>query len=142
MPALPLLRRPVGRVLVVDRDARSSAALRLIVEFDGHDVRSTADRVGAMTLLDEFRPHVILLDQAVAETGDPSLCEEVATRPDTPRPSIILTSTATDQRLDRRVLRWIAAHVTRPFDFVELRRLVSREIDRMAAGALGVNATI
>jgi DNA-binding response OmpR family regulator len=133
MKPLPLLRRPhVGRVLVVDGDARTSAALRLIVEFDGHEVRQAREQREALRLLEEFRPHVVLIDPSVTAEAERSLCEDVVAHPNLTQSSIILTS-KTPERFDQRALRWISACVSRPFDFVELRLLVSRAVARATA---------
>jgi DNA-binding response OmpR family regulator len=133
MASIPLLRKPhLGRVLVVDRDRKATMALRLIVEYDGHEVRHAADRAEALSLLDRFRPHVVLLDPAVHASDELTLCEEMVSRAEVAPAAIILTAPP-PERLDRRILRWIAARVSRPFDFVELRLLVSREVARRAA---------
>jgi hypothetical protein len=61
-----------------------------------------------------------------------SCCEDVLAYPELMHTSIILTSPA-PERFDRRAMRWIAACVSRPFDFVELRLLISRAVARATA---------
>ncbi len=129
MNRLSLLRKPGrGRVLVVNGDDTSSKALQLIVAFDGHDVRRAADASQALGAIDEFRPHVVLLDAAPLD-AERALCGELAERAERAHTSIILTSPPRT-RLDRRLRRWAVATVTRPFDFMELRLLISREVGR------------
>jgi DNA-binding response OmpR family regulator len=118
-----------GRVLVVDANDVASRALALIVEYDGHEVRQAADETSTHTLIREFKPHVVLLDPTVS-TVVPRICD--AMDDGEQQPAIILTSPPTN-RLDRRALRWIVGRVRRPFDFIELRSLVGREIARLAA---------
>lgn len=108
-----------GRVLVVDADDLSCRALSLIVQYDGHDVRQATTEAAARALLEEFRPDVVLLDPAVSAAVTRS-CSA----------SIILTSKPAD-RFDQRAIRWVAGRVARPFDFIELRQMVGREIARL-----------
>jgi DNA-binding response OmpR family regulator len=129
MPTSISLTQHPGRVLVAQRDERSSAALRLIVEYDGHAVRQTHASREIIPLFQQFRPHVLLLDPTLW-SGALLAALEVATSGEGPA-SVILTSG--DDRVDRRALRWIAARVSRPFDFMQLRQLVSGEVARLSA---------
>jgi DNA-binding response OmpR family regulator len=111
----------------VDGDRVSSRALRLIVEYDGHEVQHASDGAEAVALVDEFRPHVMLVDPNAPSAAMPV----ESSRSDRMGPAIILTSSS--PALPRRGVRGVVAQITRPFDFVELRLLVSREVARRTA---------
>jgi signal transduction histidine kinase/CheY-like chemotaxis protein len=58
----PGLKPESKRVLVVDDNHDSANMMAMLLEFVGHDVRTTHDGVGAVVAVAEFQPHVVLLD--------------------------------------------------------------------------------
>lgn len=54
------------RILVVDDEKGVRAAIRQILEFEGHEVRDATSGGQALTLYPEYRPHVVLLDVKMA----------------------------------------------------------------------------
>jgi two-component system nitrogen regulation response regulator NtrX len=56
----------VNRVLVVDDEGGIRDALRQVLEYEGWQVRTAASGGEGITLCNEFRPHVVLLDVKMA----------------------------------------------------------------------------
>jgi two-component system nitrogen regulation response regulator NtrX len=55
-----------GRVLVVDDEPAVRDALRQVIEYEGFAVRLAGSGGEGLTLFEEFRPHVVLLDVKMA----------------------------------------------------------------------------
>lgn len=52
----------VVRVVVIDDASDVAEALAASLRMDGYDVRTAADGVAALALIDTWRPHCVLLD--------------------------------------------------------------------------------
>lgn len=52
----------MATILIVEDDTDLNAAYKLILEHEGHDVKSAYNGQEALTLLKEFEPDLILLD--------------------------------------------------------------------------------
>jgi DNA-binding response OmpR family regulator len=73
------------RVLVVDDDARARAAVARILEEEGYDATQAADGEEASSLLDAFRPDLVLTDLHMPRLDGRGLLQRVrAALPDTP----------------------------------------------------------
>ena len=55
-----------GRVLVIDDEPAVRDALRQVIEYEGFAVRLASSGGEGLSLFDEFRPHVVLLDVKMA----------------------------------------------------------------------------
>ena len=61
--ARDVLSRPRQlRVLIADDDRDTVSTLRLLLEQDGHEVRSVYDGAAVLDAADSFRPDIVLLD--------------------------------------------------------------------------------
>jgi DNA-binding response OmpR family regulator len=49
-------------VLVVDDNHDSADMMTMLLELAGHQVRTAHDGLSAVAAVDQFRPHVVLLD--------------------------------------------------------------------------------
>jgi CheY-like chemotaxis protein len=71
-PAAPPDPTPVGsrpRVLIVDDDRNMRALAKAFVENDSMDCLAVGDGRSALKAIDEFRPHVVVLDVNMPEMG-------------------------------------------------------------------------
>ena len=59
---------PVHRILVVDDDAELLASTVQLLRADGHEVQSASEAARALSLVAEWRPHLVLLDYHLRET--------------------------------------------------------------------------
>ena len=112
MPDLTVHRRQ--RILVVDDDPTCRALLDAIFDLHGFDVFSSDAVLGASSLIDGFRPDVILLDLALPYRSGASWLAELKSRPETASiPVVILSAMPEMLPRDRRALA--AAVLAKPF---------------------------
>ena len=131
------LRRPDGgpvRILVVDDEATLAELLTMALRYEGWDVRSAGDGIGAVRVAREFRPDAVILDMMLPDFDGLEVLRRVRTdAPDLP----VLFLTARDAVEDR--IAGLTAggddYVTKPFSLEEvvarLRGLMRRS--RVAA---------
>ncbi|MSR01713.1 MAG: response regulator [Gemmatimonadetes bacterium] len=55
-----------SRILVVDDEPSVRDALRQVLEYEGMDIRTAGSGGEGLTLFEEFRPHVVVLDVKMA----------------------------------------------------------------------------
>ncbi|MET8002611.1 response regulator transcription factor [Nonomuraea glycinis] len=126
------LRRPDGspvRVLVVDDEATLAELLTMALRFEGWEVSSAADGLGAVRAARDFRPDAVVLDMMLPDIDGLELLRRLrAESPDVP----VLFLTARDSVEDR--ITGLTAggddYVTKPFSLEEvvarLRGLIRR----------------
>lgn len=131
------LRRPDGgpvRILVVDDEATLAELLTMALRYEGWDVRSANDGVGAVRSAREFRPDAVVLDIMLPDFDGLEVLRRIRSdEPDIP----VLFLTARDAVEDR--IAGLTAggddYVTKPFSLEEvvarLRGLMRRS--RVAA---------
>jgi two-component system, OmpR family, response regulator len=116
------LRRPDGspvRALVVDDEPTLADLLSMALRYEGWDVRSAGDGLGALTQSREFRPDVVVLDVMLPDIDGFEVLRRLrADNPDVP----VLFLTARDAVEDR--VAGITAggddYVTKPFSLEEV----------------------
>jgi two-component system, OmpR family, response regulator len=121
-PASARYRRIDGspvRVAVVDDEASLTDLLAMALRYEGWEVRSAADGRGALNLIREFRPDVVVLDIMLPDLDGMRVLSRLrADGTDVP----VLFLTAKDS-LDDRVAGLTAGgddYVTKPFSLEEL----------------------
>jgi two-component system OmpR family response regulator len=126
------LRRPDGspvRVLVVDDEATLAELLTMALRFEGWEVSSSADGLGAVRAARDFRPDAVVLDMMLPDIDGLEVLRRLrADSPDVP----VLFLTARDSVEDR--ITGLTAggddYVTKPFSLEEvvarLRGLIRR----------------
>ena len=118
---------PPLRVLIVDdnRDAADSVAMML--ELEGHDVRTAYTGRAALELGNAFEPQVVLLDIGLPGLDGHEVCRQIRARAWGER-SVLIALTGWGQTDDRR--RSHAAgfdhHLVKPIDFDALSALLPR----------------
>jgi PAS domain S-box-containing protein len=120
-PAAPAPRR---RVLVVDDNKDAANALALLLEAEGHEVRTAADGVTGLALAREYGPEVVLLDISLPRLDGYEIARRM--REDAQlRSATLIAITGYGQSHDRA--RAAAAgfdyHLTKPVEYTSLQRL-------------------
>ena len=112
------------RLLVIDDDESIRHFIELAFGDEGYDVRGAADAHAALELLDQWPPHVILLDMRMPGMDGHGFAEQYRSRPGPRAPLVVLTA-ARDAAASARQVEadaWLA----KPFDLVELIEIVAR----------------
>jgi signal transduction histidine kinase/ActR/RegA family two-component response regulator len=136
-PARPVERAPAAaaarkrRLLIIDDEADARDSLGGLLELEGHAVRAAPDGPAGLALLAETRPEIVLIDIGLPRMDG----YEVAGRARSLDRSLLLIAvTGYGQREDRDKAHAAGfdAHLTKPFTYEELMRVVER-IERRAA---------
>ena len=125
------------RILVADDNIDGAESLRLNLEIQGHDARAVFDGAAAVSLADEFRPEIMVLDLGMPKLDGYEVCRrvrELAWGDDV----TIIALTGWGQEQDRR--RTLEAgfdhHLVKPVDPAFLVRLID-EVHSSPAFAVG-----
>ena len=134
-----------GRILVVEDDEAIADVVRRALRQEGHDVRSAADGVEALTVADEFVPDLVVLDLGLPRLDGVEVCRRLRAESDVP----ILILTARSETEDRVEGLDSGAddYLVKPFELTELlartRALMRRRPPRgsasLAVGDLRLN---
>src|SRR5450631_3497768 len=106
------------RILVVDDEQSITDFIALGLRHEGFDVRTAPDGHAALRVVDEFKPHLVVLDLMMPRVDGWQLCRALSG--DRARGLIILS--ARDETSDRIQGLELGAddYLVKPFDFAEL----------------------
>ena len=112
------------RVLVVDDDATIREMLEMMLDSEGYEVVTAQHGAAAFALLDQFKPHVILLDMKMPVLDGWAFLEQYRRRPGAKAPVVVLTAAQDDSRRASEV--GADAYVAKPFAIDDLIRVLDR----------------
>jgi two-component system nitrogen regulation response regulator GlnG len=115
---------PSSRILIVDDDPAVTEVLRDYLADAGYATDTVLTGRAALTLIQQRRPDVVLLDIKMPEIDGVEVLRRIhATHPDLP---VIMTTANDDLALAQDTLRLGAFdYVAKPFDFDYLKRAVA-----------------
>jgi len=124
-----------GRVLVVEDDEAITDVLRRTLRQEGHEVRASADGIGALRAAEEFVPDLVILDLGLPGLDGVEVCRRLRAESDVP---ILILTARSD--LDDRVVGLDSGaddYLVKPFERQELlarmRALMRRRPPRGSA---------
>jgi signal transduction histidine kinase len=123
------------RVLVVDDDADARELLTATLGYYGADVVAAENASEALALIPELRPDVVLSDIGMRGEDGYALIRRVRALPPGRGgvvPAIALTAYAATNDRARSLAAGFQMHVPKPFDPLELARVVERLVDSTA----------
>ena len=121
----------LGRVLVVDDDEVIRHLIEVNLRLEGFDVATAVDGRDCLEKAAEFKPDVITLDVMMPELDGWVTATQLRKNPATAGIKVVLiTARAQDDDRDRGRQVGVDAYLTKPFDPVEMIRVV-----RQLAGA-------
>jgi CheY-like chemotaxis protein len=124
------------RILVVDDDADGREAMRTLLELWGHTVAEAGNGESAIEIAVSMQPEVILLDLAMPTVDGFEVARRIRAGAGGERPFMIaLTGYGTGDDVDQARAAGCDAHVLKPCDPDELRRLVQSERGDDAGGS-------
>ena len=126
------------RVMIVDDDADARELVAATLGHYGADVTEGTSVADAMALLPEARPHVLLSDIAMQSEDGYALIQRIRTLPKERGglvPAIALTAYAGAADRARALSAGFQLHIPKPFDPLELARVVQRIVEQTASGS-------
>jgi PAS domain S-box-containing protein len=127
MEAAPSAKHPCVRVLVVDDNADAAESLATLLQHAGHQVSIAHDGPTALSIANQERPRVVLLDIGLPGMDGYDVCREL--RRTGHEGALIVALTGYGQEEDRQRSREAGfdGHQVKPGDPNELMKLVLRE---------------
>jgi CheY-like chemotaxis protein len=127
-------------VLVVDDDAAICQMIRAHLQWEGYEVECAANGAEALEMLDRRRPDVILLDLWMPRIDGWAFRAEQRKLPDAADiPVVVLTASGLHEPPVAELAP--AATLSKPFDSVELLRVVAELVESGRRGPLATSVT-
>jgi signal transduction histidine kinase/DNA-binding response OmpR family regulator len=125
-PPAPPARR-ARRVLVVDDNRDAAQSLSMMLELDGHEVRTAHDGPVALEAVRDYEPEVVLLDIGLPGMSGYEVARRLCAGSDAGRP-VLVAMTGYGQEEDRRRTREAGFHhhLIKPVDPQVIRQLLAR----------------
>lgn len=124
----------MARILVVDDEEDMAKVIRLVLESDGHEVRTELDPHQAVASAAEFSPELVLTDLVMPGMDGHQVFRALRELPGLAQvPFAFLTSR--DRPIDLMVglhVLGAADYITKPFDRPDLLRRVRKLLDAVA----------
>ena len=119
--------RPPARVLIVDDETHNRALLEIMLSSEGYELLTAASGEEALTVVEEHRPDLILLDIMMPEMNGFQFTTMLKANPVTRDIPIIILSALDDGGAIERGLQVGAQDfLTKPIHHVELRARVRK----------------
>jgi signal transduction histidine kinase/CheY-like chemotaxis protein len=117
---------PRRRILVVDDNVDAAETLKMLLGFEGHEVRLAHDGLAALRIAAEFRPEVVLLDIGLPRMDGYQVARQLREQPATEKTLLVaLTGHGQDEDRRRSQEAGFNAHLVKPVDLEALRRALA-----------------
>jgi CheY-like chemotaxis protein len=114
------------RVAIVDDNADAADSLAMVLELEGHEVRTAGNGIAGLELIDEFAPHAVILDIGLPRLNGYEVARRI--RLEHRDAGILLIAvTGWGQQQDKQAAEEAGFdhHFTKPVDPRELQRVLS-----------------
>nr|WKF61382.1 Sensor histidine kinase TodS [Paraburkholderia busanensis] len=115
------------RVVIVDDNADAADSLAMVLELEGHEVRTAGDGLAGLALIGEFAPHAVILDIGLPRLNGYEVARRI--RAEHRHAGMLLIAvTGWGQQQDKQtaVEAGFDHHFTKPVDPRELQRVLRR----------------
>lgn len=128
------------RILIVDDNRDNTDSLAMMLQIDGHEVRTAYDGIDGIELAERWRPEVVLLDIGMPRCNGYEACRQIRSRPWGSGP-VLIAQTGWGQDNDKRraIDEGFDAHVTKPIDLAALVGLIEALLARREAARVAVS---
>lgn len=118
--------RGSARILIVDDNRDGAQGLALLLDLEGHDVRTAADGLEALEIAEKFRPNVVLLDIGMPGIDGYETARRLRATP-WGQSVVLCAQTGWGQEDDKRRARdaGFDRHLVKPVDPEELNRILA-----------------
>jgi signal transduction histidine kinase len=118
---------PPWRILVVDDNADAADTLKMMLELEGHDVKSVYSGRDALECLASFNPELVLLDIGLPVMSGYEVARQIQQQNFNGRVPKLIALTGYGQAEDRNraLLAGFDEHLVKPLDFDRLTRALS-----------------
>ncbi|ASL48219.1 Autoinducer 2 sensor kinase/phosphatase LuxQ [Burkholderia sp. AD24] len=116
------------RVVIVDDNADAADSLAMVLELEGHEVRTAGDGLAGLALIGEFAPHAVILDIGLPRLNGYEVARRI--RREYGGASLLLIAvTGWGQQQDKQtaVEAGFDHHFTKPVDPRELQQVLGRQ---------------
>ena len=120
------------RILVIDDYPDAADSLRVLLRLWGHEVQIAYTGQQALTLAQEFKPHVILLDIQMPFLHGGDVAQRLRQQPEF-KSTLFVATTAAAQDDDRLAafLPHFDHYLHKPFDLTKLERLLISHVQKL-----------
>ncbi len=125
-PPAPNVAPALQRVLVVDDNQDAADTLGALLEMLGTDVRIVYDGPSALVAIDDFHPHVVVLDLGMPGMNGFEVASKIRMRRDA-QASTLVALTGWGQDKDRQMTReaGFRHHLIKPVDIDDLQKVLA-----------------
>jgi PAS domain S-box-containing protein len=116
------------RILLAEDDTDAAEMLRMMLAYTGHDVRVASDGIQAVSIADEFRPHVALLDIGMPGMDGYEAARVLREVHGSDIVLVALTGWGQDEDKARALEAGFDHHLTKPADPDVLQRLITEVV--------------
>ena len=114
------------RIVVADDDPDTVNTLRLLLEEEGHEVKTVSDGPAALYAVRDFGADVLLLDIGMPGMDGYEVARRIRSNPANRHISLIaLTGWGQDEDRQRSVAAGFNHHLVKPADIEQLRQLLT-----------------
>lgn len=122
------------QILLVDDQADAVDALAMLLELDGHEVRTAYSGAGALAIVETFIPDLALIDVSMPEMNGMDLARLLRQNGALAKTRLVALTGFTDEANRRKMTAaGFDAHVAKPLSAEQLSRIVSAAGDDVAA---------
>jgi CheY-like chemotaxis protein len=113
------------RVLLVDDNRDSVETLSMLLQMKGHDARIAEDGEAALAAIEEYQPHIVLLDLSLPGMDGFQVAQELRQRPRTGKLVLVaLTGWSGREVKARAVEAGFDFHLLKPVEWPQLERVL------------------
>jgi len=114
------------RILIADDNVDGARSLAMVLELSGYATRTAHDGVEALSIADEFRPDIVLLDLGMPNLDGYAAARELRSLPWAQKVALVALSGWGQAEDVRRALEaGFDAHMVKPLDVQALERLIA-----------------
>ncbi len=126
---MPEQKFPKKKILVVDDEPQVCEAVKMLLEFDGHEVVTADSGKEALALFEHGKFDVVITDYTMPEMKGDELA--LAIKASVPgQPVVMLTAHAEMLKTSAVPLTGVDQLVSKPFQFIDLREAIQKATAR------------